>query len=130
MEREKIPEDCKIALVCPVHKKDDPLDCNNYRGIALLNTTYKELSYCILDRIKMISEIILEDQRGGGFRPNRSTTDQIFIIKQIFQKVWEYNKKVYTLFIDFKKAYGSIHKSSLLHILKEFNLPKKTNQSH
>jgi len=26
-----------VAVVCPIHKKDDPQICNNYRGIALVN---------------------------------------------------------------------------------------------
>jgi hypothetical protein len=74
-------------------------------GIALLNTTYKVLSYCILDRIKPISEGILENYQ-RGFRPNRSTTDQIFIIRHILEKMWEFDKDVYTLFVDFEKAYA------------------------
>jgi len=53
----------------------------------------------------------------GGFRPNRSTTDQIFCIRQIAQKSWEYNKELCILFIDFEKANDSI--------LKEFNFPIK-----
>jgi len=85
--------------------------------------TYKVLSYCILDRIKPISEGISGDYQ-GGFRPNRSTTDQIFIIKQVFQKTWEYEKEVY-MFVDFKKAYESIHRPILFNILKQFNFPKK-----
>lgn len=88
-KEEKIPEDWRIALVCPIHKihkKNNPLECNNYRSIALLKTTYKVLSYYILDRIKSISERILGDYH-GGFRPNRSTADQIFIIKQILKKM-------------------------------------------
>jgi len=123
-KEEKIPEDWRTALVCPIYKKNDPLECNNYRGIALLNTTYKVLSYCILDRIKPISEGILGDYQ-GGFRPNRSTTDLIFTIRQIFQKMWEFDKEVYTLFVDFEKAYDSIHRPTLFKILKEFNMPKK-----
>jgi len=39
--------------------------------------------------------------------------------------MWENDKEVYTLFVDFKKAYDSIHRPSLLNILKEFNFPKK-----
>lgn len=31
------------------NKKDDKRECNNYRGIALVNVTYKTLSYCILN---------------------------------------------------------------------------------
>lgn len=77
-----------------------------------------------MDRIKPISEGILGDYQ-GGFRPNRSTTDQIFTIRQIFQKMWEFDKEVYTLFVDFEKAYDSIHRPTLFKILKEFNMPKK-----
>lgn len=80
--------------------------------------------YCTLDRIKPLAEGILGDYQ-GGFRPNRSTIDEIIIIKQIFQKIWKNNKKVYILFVYFKKTYDSIHKPSLFNILKEFSLPKK-----
>jgi hypothetical protein len=34
-------------------------------------------------------------------------TDQIFYIRQILEKKWEYNGTVHQLFIDFKKAYDS-----------------------
>jgi hypothetical protein len=36
-----------------------------------------------------VSEIIGDHQR--GFRRNGSTTDQIFYIRQILEKKWEYN---------------------------------------
>jgi len=39
--------------------------------------------------------------------------------------VWGYNKKVYTLFVGFRKAYDSIHWTSLLNILKDLNFSKK-----
>jgi len=32
---------------------------------------------------------------------------------------------VYILFVDFKKAYDSIHRESLINILKEFRFPRK-----
>jgi len=103
---------------------NDPQDCKNYRGIALINVTYKILAYCILDRIKPLSDGVLGEYQ-GGFRPNRSTTDQIFCIRQIAQKSWEYNNELYILFIDFEKAYDSIHRPTLINILKEFNFPIK-----
>jgi len=120
-ENERLPEIWNTSLICPIHKKNDPQDCKNYRGITLINVAYKILAYCIPDRIKPLSE----GEYQGGFRPNRSTTDQIFCIRQIAQKSWEYNNELYILFIDFEKAYDSIHRPTLINILKEFNFPIK-----
>jgi hypothetical protein len=49
---EEFPEDWKTSLICPIHKKGNKQDRNNYRGIALLNVAYKVFSNCILTRIK------------------------------------------------------------------------------
>ena len=122
--KEVIPKEWRTALVCPIHKKGDRQLCNNYRGIALLNVAYKILSYCLLDRIKPWAEEILGDYQ-AGFRQNRSTIDQIFILRQLLQKMWEYDRDVHMLFVDFKKAYDSIHRESLINILKEFEMPQK-----
>lgn len=37
----------------------------------------------------------------------------------------EYDKEVYIIFIDFKKAYDFIHRLSPINMLKEFNFPIK-----
>jgi hypothetical protein len=47
----------------------------------------------ILSRLSpYIDEFIADHQ--CGFRRNRSTTDQIFCIRQILEKKWEYNETV------------------------------------
>jgi hypothetical protein len=51
--------------------------------------------------------------------------DQIFYIRQILEKKWEYNGTLYQLFIDFKKAYDSIKREVLYNILLKFGIPKK-----
>jgi hypothetical protein len=59
--------------------------CNNYRGISLLSTAYKILSNILLARLTpYVNEVIGNYQ--CGFRRNRSTTDQIFYIRQIPEK--------------------------------------------
>jgi hypothetical protein len=60
-----------------------------------------------------------------GFRRNRSTSYQIFYIRQILEKKWEYNGRVHQLFIDFKKAYNSDRREALYNILIEFGIPRK-----
>jgi len=108
-KKEVIPEDWKTAIICPIYKNGDRQSCSNYRGIALLNVTYKILSNCILDRMRPWAEEILGDYQ-AGFRKNRSTIDQIFILRLILQKMRDFNKEVHMIFIDFKKAYDCIHR--------------------
>jgi hypothetical protein len=51
--------------------------------------------------------------------------DQIFYIRHILEKKWEYNGTVHQFFIDLKKAYDSIKTEILYSILLEFGIPKK-----
>ena len=66
------------------------MDCNNYRGISLLSTSYKILSNILLSRMTPYANEIIEYQ--CGFRRNRSIVDHILSIRQILEKKWEYNK--------------------------------------
>jgi sorting nexin-29 len=61
----------------------------------------------------------------GGFRAGRSTTDQLFTVKQILEKCWEYNIKVYQLYVDLKQAYDSVHRKKLYKIMHKFGIPDK-----
>ena len=54
-----------------------------------------------------------------------STIDHIFCIRQILGKKRVYNEEVHQLFIDFKKAYGSVTREILYKILIEFGIPRK-----
>jgi hypothetical protein len=84
----------------------------------------KILSNILLARLTpYVNEVIGDHQ--CGFRRNRSTTDQIFYIRQILEKKWEYNGTVHQLFIDFKKAYDSIKREVLYNILLQFCVPEK-----
>ena len=44
-------------------------------------------------------------------------------IRQILEKKWEYKKAVHQLFVDFKKAYGSVMREVLYNILIQFGIP-------
>jgi len=93
-------------------QKGDKSDCNNYRWIPLLPTCYKVLSNILLTRLSLYVDEIIGDHQ-WGFRRNRSTLDQIFGLRQILEKKWEYNGTVHQLFIDFKKAYDCIKSEKL-----------------
>jgi len=123
-KKEKLPEEWKESIIIPIHKKGDTTNCNNYRDISLLPTTYKIISNNLLSRlIPYAKEIIGNHQY--GFRRNRSIIDHIFCIRQILEKKWEYNEEGHKLFIDFKKAYDSVRREVLHKTLIEIGIPRK-----
>jgi sorting nexin-29 len=86
--KEEFPDQWKESIIVPIHERGDKIDCNNYRGISLLSITYKIVLNILLSRlVPYIDEIIADHQ--FGFRRDRSTTDQIFCIRQILERKWE-----------------------------------------
>jgi len=69
-KKEKLPEDWKESIIVPIHKKRDKTDCNNYRGIPILPTTYKILSNILLSKLIPYAKEIIGDHQ-CGFRRNR-----------------------------------------------------------
>lgn len=123
-KQEQVPHDWKEVVVCPIYKKGDPTNCSNYRGIALLNTTYKILTNILLARISPYVEDSLDDAQ-CGFRPNRSTIDNIYILRMLGEKKYEFNQNVHMLFIDFKKAFDSINREYLWKCMRQIGIPNK-----
>jgi len=123
-EEERIPEEWKETVIVPIHKRGDRDRCENYRGRAPGNAAYKIMSNIILGKIKPYIEKVMGDYQ-NGFRDGRSVTDNIFVLKVINEKLWEYNQSVQYLFIDFQKAYDPIHRDTLRKCMKEFKIPNK-----
>ena len=57
-----------------------------------------------------------------GFRPGRSTTDQIFTLKQIFEKSWEYGKDLFGCFVVLEKVYDGVPRDKLWEVLQEYGV--------
>jgi hypothetical protein len=121
--KEELPDQCE-SIIVPIHKKGNKTDCNNYRGIPLLSTSYKIFSNILLPRLSPYVDENIGDHQ-CGFRRNRSTTDQIFCIRQILEEKWKYNETVHQLFIDLKKAYDLVRREVFYNILIEFRVPTK-----
>ena len=85
----------------PLFKKNDPCDVNNYRGITL--------DSCFS---KLFAGNILSDSQ-FGFRKGRSTTDAIFVLNAIIQKILIEKGRLFCAFIDLKRAFDSVNLSGL-----------------
>ena len=87
----KTPRDWQTGVIIPIFKKGDHKQWTNYRGISLPSLPGKEDPKCLKRKFWELVKSKLEDSQ-CGFCPGRSTTDQIFTLKQHFEKSWEYGK--------------------------------------
>lgn len=111
----------KKSITVPVFKRGIKTDPINYRGISLLSSTQKLLTK-ILD--KEIEKTGISDEQ-QGFRQNRSTTDAIFIVRQVVEKAIEYNKPAYMCFVDLKQAFDKVRLKDVLGLLRARRVNEK-----
>jgi sorting nexin-29 len=107
-KQEKIQFEWTDGILCPIYKKGDRKQCNNYRRISLLNITYKIFAILLYNRL---SETV-EPEIGNyqmGFRPNTSTIDNIFIVRQTYEKCYEHNIDPHNIFVDFSQAFDTVN---------------------
>jgi hypothetical protein len=61
----------------------------------------------------------------AGFRPNRSTLDNIYNLRQTFERCYEYNIDLLNIFYDYQQAFDSIKRNEVIDSLKEYNIQSK-----
>ena len=123
-EQENVPQEWNKGLIFKIPKKGNLQDCGNWRGITLLPLASKVLSRIIINRIQEAVDSSLRKEQ-AGFRRARGTVDQIFILRNILEQVNEWNATMYIHFVDFEKAFDSIHRDSLWTIMRQFGIPEK-----
>ena len=113
------------GCILPFPKKDDLGLAKNYRGITLTSIAAKIYNAILRNRVEpKIDNTLRKNQ--NGFRRNRYTTSQILTIRRILEVVRAKNLQATLLFVDFTKAFDSIHRGKMEQILLAYGLPKET----
>ena len=124
-EQEEFPEIWTKSIIITLPKKGDLKLCENYRTISLIPHTSKVLLEIIRSRLKPFIEVQM-DETQAGFRPGRSTIEQIFVWKQLAERYLEMQDgEMVNIFIDFKKAFDRVWHLGLMRILEHYNIPRK-----
>src|SRR6218665_2457736 len=105
----RVPKERRNGIIIPLPKKGDIRECSNWRGVTLLPTPRKIMATVILNRMRdAIDEKLRQEQ--AGFRPGRSCCEQILIPRQIIEKTLMWQATVVINFVDFRKAFDSVHR--------------------
>lgn len=123
-EQEQMPPGWDTAVVIPLFKKGDRTLCSNHRGISLLDLAMKVLEMVIVDRIKPHREASTRESQ-AGFRSGRGCADQIFCLRQIIERRYEFRRPFVACFVDFSAAFDSVHRDSMWKIVRAEGVPPK-----
>src|SRR5580698_2192194 len=80
-----VPSSWREALMVPIFKKKgDPMDPSNYCPISLTSSLRKTLEIVLMPHVLEYLEPLAVEQ--GGFRPQRSTLDQVYALQHIMTR--------------------------------------------
>lgn len=122
----KVEEFLEKTIIFPIYKKGPVNEVNNYRGISFMNSSAKIFMGVLNDRLQAwveAKEIIVEYQ--AGFRRRYSTADNIYNLSAIVNIKLAERRKVYAFFVDFKAAFDTVPRKSLLYKLHTIGLSYK-----
>ena len=87
-------------------------------------TAAKVMGKVIIKRISRGVDKKLRKEQ-AGFRSGRSTIEQIFVLQNIIEQSVEWNASLYFCFIDYEKAFDSVHRETLWRIMSTYRIPSK-----
>ncbi len=108
-------------LVTPLPKKGDLSLPDNWRGIHLLPCVEKLFGTEIRRRIEGVWTPCPEQ---AGFRAGHSTIYQCFILHALIQRALRAKRKLYVCFVDFKKAFDTVHRDVLWAKMRRLGIPE------
>jgi exonuclease III len=120
---ERLPDEWYEIRTVPIPKKGDLTLYENWRPLCLPQVALKVYHKILCKRLLPIEHNLRHNQ--AGFRPGRSTDEQICAVKQILSEARRRTGTLAVCFVDFKKAFPSISFESIRAALRAHNISDK-----
>ena len=120
----KVPQQWKDAVITVLYKRGDKTECGNYRGISLVSHAGEVLLKVVARRLSAYCEakgLLPEEQ--CRFRPDRSTTDIMFVVRRLQKIGRKAGVSLFMCFIDLQKTYDTIDRALLWQVLTRIGVP-------
>ena len=117
----------ETSIIIPIHKSGTKTDPSNYRGISVMSCLGKLFTSILNLRLKKYENeknILCDEQL--GFREGNRTSDALITLYSLIRQYCHKNgRKIYSCFVDFKKAFDSIPRDLLLEKLLKLGVNGK-----
>jgi hypothetical protein len=122
-----LPDSWLIGCIKPIFKnKESKLNPANYRPITILSCLGKVFTAVLNNRInEFLADNNLLNENQAGFRSGYSTSDHIFTLHFLIEKLRSEKKKLLCSFIDFSAAFDSVWRAGLWHKLSSTGISGK-----
>ncbi|CAB4025653.1 Hypothetical predicted protein, partial [Paramuricea clavata] len=107
------PEECKLANIVPIHKKDDKDHVENYRAIFLVSIISNVLERRVLIRLRDHLLLML-DSAQHGFIPGKSCMTQLVKVIDYIGSLGDSGKHTDVIYLDMSKAFDKVQHSLIL----------------
>jgi len=110
----KFPKSWSRSVMVPLHKGGPLDDPDNFRGISLTSILSKVFLHIINSRLQTwVDDNNLIGEEQAGFRRGYSTIDNIFVLSGLIQKYLNRRRKLYMMFVDYRKAFDTVSRQAV-----------------
>jgi hypothetical protein len=110
--------------VVAIPKKGNAKTLDQHRGISLMSVVAKLVNKILLNRLSpTLNKLLLPWQ--SGFRPQRSTTEQICALRILIDRCHLRQKTMVIIYVDFSKAFDSVDRGALRQIISFYGVPSQ-----
>ena len=122
-----VPDEWCLGIISPIYKKKGSPSCpDNYRGVTLLSCIGKLFTSALNTRLSALLESNKQiGPEQAGFRENHSTLDHVFTLRSLLTIYLNSRRRVYAAFLDYRKAFDLVDRTSLWYKLANSGLSGK-----
>ena len=111
------PDTWTQALAILIPKETGATSLDRHRTIALMSQVQKLFAkWLMINLSPKLDPLIAENQL--GFRRGRQATEAMYTIQKLIEQSWEWEHHLTIMRLDIRKAFDTIHQSSLLKALE------------